>query len=148
MTARVVDEAEEHGTKESMSAIQSDAHVSPEELLRAVDEMSPDELSAFTQRVIELRARRIASMLSTGESALFERVNRAMPAIRRKRYDTLCARRAAGTLTAAEFDELLVLSDEIELLDADRVAAIAEVARIRGVSLDAMMTVLGVPDRR
>lgn len=129
-----------------MSAIQTNARLSPEQLLRAVDAMSPDELAAFTQRVIELRARRVASMLSTVESALFERVNRAMPSDRRARYDTLCARREADTLTAAEFDELLVLSDELELLDADRVAAIAEVATLRGISLDAMMTALGMPD--
>ncbi len=131
-----------------MPVIQAGARVSSEQLLRAVDEMSPDELSTFTQRVIELRARRVASTLSAGESLLFERVNRAMPADRRARYDALCAQREADALTAAEYDELLTISDEVELLDADRIAAIADLARLRGVSLDAMMTALGVPDRR
>jgi hypothetical protein len=131
-----------------MPVIQAEARVSPEQLLRAVDEMSPDELSTFTQRVIELRARRVASVLSTGESMLLERVNRTVASDRRARYDELSARREAESLTPTEYAELLTLSDESESLDADRVAAIAELARLRGVSLDAMMTALGVPDRR
>ena len=90
----------------------------------------------------------MASVLSATESALFERVNRAMPADRRARYEALRTQREAATLTSAEHDELLRLSDELEALDADRVTAIAELARLRGVSLDAMMSALGMPARR
>lgn len=131
-----------------MAAVQADVRVSPEQLLRAVEELSPDELSAFAQQVIELRARRMASVLSATESVLYERVNCAMPADRRARYEALRTQREAATLTSAEHDELLRLSDELEALDADRVTAIAELARLRGVSLDAMMSALGMPARR
>ncbi len=129
-----------------MPVIQVEARVSPEQLLRAVDQMSPEELAAFTRQVIELRARREAALLSADESLLLERINRGQDTARRLRYEALLARRDDGTLTDDEHAELIALSDEREGLDADRIAAVAELARLRGVSLGAMVSALGLPD--
>jgi hypothetical protein len=41
-------------------------------------------------------------------------------------------------------EELLALSDRIEVLHAERLAAIAELARLRQISLPEMMSQLGV----
>lgn len=131
-----------------MPVIQLEARVSTEQLLRAVDQMSPDELAAFAQRVNELRARREAALLSVDESRLLERINRSPSREQQARYAALVVRRDAGALTDDEHAELLELSDAVEVFDADRVAAVAELARIRGLPLVAMMSTLGVPDAR
>ncbi len=127
-----------------MLVLQVEARISPEQLLQAVDQMSPDELAAFARRVVELRARRVAPFLSNDESPLLERINGALPLAHRARYAALAAQRSEAPLSEAEHVELIALSDELEAIDADRIAAIAELAQLRGLSLGQMMAALGV----
>ena len=131
-----------------MPTIQVEARVSPEQLLRAVDQMSADELGTFARQVLELRARRVAPLLSSDESALLDRINAALPPAHMARYQDLSRRREAETLTEAEHAELITLSDALESLDADRVAALAELAKVRGTTLDAAMASFGIPSPR
>lgn len=132
------------GSLQAMPVIQVEARLSTDQLLEAADQMSAEELATFTRRVLELRARRAAPVLFEDESPLLERINRGLPAARHARYATLLGRRDAGTLTEAEHDELLALSDEQEALDADRMEALSELARLRRVSLAQAMTSLGL----
>ncbi len=59
-------------------------------------------------------------------------------------YDELGIKRDAGTLTADEYDELLQLTDQIEKVDAERLRHLAELARLRQTSLDALMDELDI----
>jgi hypothetical protein len=61
------------------------------------------------------------------------------------RYQELLRKREAAQLSGAELEELLALSDRIEVLHAERMAAIAELARLRGISLSEMVSQLGAP---
>lgn len=131
-----------------MPTIQIEARVSPEQLLRAVDQMTADELGAFARRVLELRARRSAPLLSSEESALLDRVNATLPPSAMARYRDLSSRREAEALTGDEHAELLAISDALESLDADRIAALAELARARGMTLEAAMASFGIPGSR
>ncbi len=128
-----------------MPVIQVEARVSPEQLLRAVDQMSLEELGAFAQKVLELRARRVAPVLSPEEASLLARVNATLASTERARYAELTRRREEERLTAAEHAELVALSDALEAFDADRAAALAEIAQARGATLGAVMASLGVP---
>lgn len=101
------------------------------QLLRAVEQMSWHELDAFVAQVLVLRAQREASTLSDDESALLLRINRAVPEILQQRYNELIAVREAEQLTDQQYAELLDLTTEIEQREADRVAALAELARLR-----------------
>lgn len=126
-----------------MPAIQAEVQLSPEQILEAVDRLSSEEIESFTQRLLELRARRVAPVVPVDESPLIERINNALPHAKRVRYAELLSRRGASTLTEAEHAQLIELSDALELLDADRLAALAELARLRGVRLSELMTVFG-----
>lgn len=110
--------------------------------------MTADELGAFARRVLEMRARRSAPLLSSEESALLDRVNAALPLTTMARYRELSNRREAEVLTGDELSELLALSDALESLDADRIAALAELARARGMTLEAAMASFGIPGSR
>ena len=52
-----------------MPTLHIEAELSPEELLAAVQQLSPAELDAFTAKVLALRAARVAPSLPAAESA-------------------------------------------------------------------------------
>jgi hypothetical protein len=54
----------------------------------------------------------------------------------RARAPALIEKRGDETITAEEWRELAALTDRLELLHADRLAALAELAKLRSVTLD------------
>jgi hypothetical protein len=63
----------------------------------------------------------------------------------RNRYDELIARRDAEAHTPAEHQNLLRLTEDVERIEGDRLGALAELARVRGLPLRALMQDLGIP---
>lgn len=114
-------------------------------LLDAVGKLPPDELNAFVEQVIRLRAQTIAPSLGRRESELMQLVNAGLPPPEAARYRELKERRDAELLTPSEHAELLELSDRMEELNADRISALAELAQLRRLSLRQLMDQLGIP---
>ncbi|MEP7341423.1 MAG: hypothetical protein ABI977_27075 [Acidobacteriota bacterium] len=56
----------------------------------------------------------------------------------------LKAKRADGSITDAEYEELTQLADQAEVLHAERMTALGELARLRGLRLSEMMAELGL----
>ena len=127
-----------------MSTIQVQALLSPDELLRAVGQLSLTELEQFAQEVLALRAQREAPALPRVEGELLLKINQGIPAALQQRYSELVSKRQAGALTPVEHSELLRLSDEVEKLEATRAECLAELARLRRTSLSALMQDLGI----
>jgi hypothetical protein len=128
-----------------MATIHLEAEVTRESLLKAVEQLSPPELRQFVAEVLTLQARRAPDRLSASESELLTRINEGLPDGLRDRYTELIARRQEDTLSAEEHDELLRLTHQVERLEADRLTALAELARSRGISLSALMDKMGIP---
>jgi hypothetical protein len=118
--------------------------IESEQLLKAVEQLSPHELDAFVAQVLAVRAQREAPTLSAAESTLLLTINSAIPEPLQQRYDELIVQRQAEQLTSTEHAELLQLTIEIEQREADRVAALADLARLRGVPLTQLMQTLGI----
>src|SRR4030095_14318279 len=78
------------------------------------------------------------------ESELLLAINRGLSAEVSDRYGILMNRRRAGTLTTEEHQELLSLTDEAELLQAERIEQLAELAQLRGKPLGALMDELRI----
>jgi hypothetical protein len=127
-----------------MPTIQLQANVSPNDLLRAVGQLDGRELDEFVAEVLAIRARRHSRCLPLGEADLLARINQGLPAEQHDRYQELIARRQAQSLTPSEISELLQLTDQAELLEADRAAALVELARLRQVSVDDLIRDLGL----
>ncbi len=127
-----------------MPLIQVEAQLSTSQLLKAVEQMSEDELDRFIGEVVALRANHRAPRLSRAESDLLTRINRGVPHDLQQRYDALIARRRGGILTEQEHDELLRLTEQVEELDVARVELLAELARLRKSTLPAVMADLGI----
>lgn len=113
-------------------------------ILTAVRQMPIPELEHLVDQVIAIRAARVAPHLTADEGALLVRVNQGLSHDDRVRLRALTEKRDDESLTAAEWEELTGLTDQLELLHADRMAALAELGKLRGVTLDEVMHQLGI----
>lgn len=75
---------------------------------------------------------------------MLAKINQGLPVQEARRYQELMVKRRAETLTPEEHEELLRLTDAAEATQAERVRHLAELARIRGTTLDALMEGLGL----
>jgi hypothetical protein len=127
-----------------MPTIHLEPPVSPDDLLRAADQLAPAELERFASQVFALVAHRRAPSLSHDETELLLAINEGIPPEAGARYAALIARRREGSLTPDEVGELVRLGDGVEVMDARRAEHLAKLARLRGVSLDEVMASLGL----
>ncbi len=127
-----------------MPTLHVEAQVSPEELLQAVDQLGMADLERFVSRVLALRARRAAPSLPPEEAALLVQINRGLPAALRARLGTLNEKREDEALTPDEHAELLGLVAQVQALEVERIESLSRLARLRGVSLTALMDELGI----
>lgn len=104
----------------------------------------------FVQRTLEERLKwpvnttPAVSPLSGGESKLLRQVNEWLPSETWNEYQELQEKFRAETLTEAEHQRLTEIYDQIEIINAQRIGFIMELARLRQVSLKEMMNQLGI----
>ena len=118
--------------------------LSTEQIISAVSHLSLPELEQVFDHVLALQAERKAAHLSAAESALLTRINQGLPSALRERIACLRAKREDGSIIDAEYEELTRLTDRAEELHADRMAALVELTKGRGVSLAVLMDQLGI----
>jgi hypothetical protein len=73
---------------------------------------------------------------------LLVRVNQGLPSL--ERLASLRAKREDEIITDTEYEELTRLTEQAKELHADRMAALAELAKCRSVSLGTLLDQLGV----
>ncbi len=117
---------------------------STEQLLKAIEQLPQQELDAFVEQVLKLRAQRQVPHLPQPESEPLLKINYSLPTSSRTRFDELIAKRQELTITDAELAELIEITDASEQLNAERIAAIAELAKLRHQTLDQIMQDLGI----
>ncbi|MEJ7616436.1 MAG: hypothetical protein WKF30_05575 [Pyrinomonadaceae bacterium] len=117
----------------------SSVRLSPEQIITAAAHLSLPELEQIFDRVLAFQAERKAAHLSAAESALLIRINQGLPSELRERIATLRAKREMESITDAEYEELTRLTDRAEEAHADRVAALVELAKSRGVGLPVLI---------
>ncbi len=118
--------------------------LSTAQIIAAVARLTLPELEEVFDHVIALQAKRKAAHLSAAESALLARINQGLPSALRDRIAFLRAKREDESITDTEYEELTRLTDHAEELHADRMAALVELAKFRGVSLPGLMDQLGI----
>jgi hypothetical protein len=127
---------------EAMETLQTSP--STNAILMAVRQMPIAEMEQLVDQVIAIRAERVAPHVTADESALLARINQVSPADERARLRALVEKRDDETITEGEWQELAALTDRLELLHADRLAALVELAKLRGITLDEVMSQLGI----
>ena len=110
-----------------------------DEVLKSVAQLGPHELEQVVNQFIALQARRRAASLSPAETELLQQINQGLPSTLRSRYTELNAKLYDETITPAEHEELLQLTDQIEQSDAERLQHLIALAELRQVSVDTLM---------
>ncbi|MBS1807233.1 MAG: STAS/SEC14 domain-containing protein [Acidobacteria bacterium] len=118
--------------------------ISSAQLTQVIEQLSLAELDRFADEVTALRARRHAPVLGADESVLFATINQSLSEAERNRLAELGEKRVDETLTPSEHQELLTLQQRLEALHVARMKALAELAKLRGVTLTAIMEQLGI----
>lgn len=127
-----------------MPVVQLSAELSFDQLINAVTQLPQTEFEEFLQTISRMRPLHEEHRLSARESELLLNINQGIPATMQQRYDELIEKRDARTLTAEEYEELLQLTDQVELLDAKRMEYLLELAHLRKQSLTLLMAELGL----
>jgi hypothetical protein len=117
---------------------------SAEEIIQVVKQLPLPELEQLVDRVIAIRAERRAPHLTGNESELLSRINQSLSAGDRARLKELIDKRDAETITSTELPELIGMTDRLENLQAERLAALVELATLRGVTFDEVINQLGI----
>ncbi len=113
----------------------------------AKEGMAPDRfvLDTLREKLYRDRAAQGVPHLSKVESELMQRINQGLPEETWLRYHSLVSQRKAKTLTSEQQQELIRLSDQVEMDYAQRLGLVLELARLRGTSLESQMKTLGIP---
>jgi hypothetical protein len=82
--------------------------------------------------------------LSKAETDLLQNINLGLSQESWMRYHELKAKKDDETLTPEEQSELITFADEIERANVKRVKYLVELARLRNVSLEKLMSDLGI----
>lgn len=113
--------------------------VTTENLLNAVIQMPDGEFNQFVEKAKKLRQKK-----SPDEANLLYKINTLFNAEKRQRYNELYAKFQNENISDKEHKELLKLSDEFEILNAERLKYIGELAALRGHSLETVIKDLGI----
>jgi hypothetical protein len=118
--------------------------MSLDELIQAANQLDSSDLDRLLQQVVILRAHRKANVQTLEEAQLLHKINQGIDPELRAQYQTLRAKLEAETLTDAEYNTLIQLSNQIEQFGAQRLEALANLAQLRQVSLSELMETLGI----
>ena len=118
--------------------------VDTEQLLHAALQLPRSELDQFVTRLLVLRIQHDTPRLTQGEAELLLKINEDLPPAVQQRLDELISKRQTQSLTPAEHQELIHLTEQSEKVDADRMQHLLGLAALRNVSLNEVMRQLGI----
>ncbi|MBC8160188.1 MAG: STAS/SEC14 domain-containing protein [Roseiflexaceae bacterium] len=122
--------------------------ISTEQLLQAVERLPITELDALAAKIAALRTRQQAARLNQDETTLLLAINQGhLPPEQQLHFDALVAKRQAGTISPDDLQELIQRTEASEQHVAVRLAAIHELAQLRGTTVAVMMQALGIRAR-
>ncbi len=110
--------------------------LSVEQLLEAVNHLSPAQQREFQRRLVARQARN--GEQGRDETALIQAARGRLPAAAERRLKRLITKSERGDLTPKELADYQTLAQEVQRIDAARVEALAELARRRGQPVQAV----------
>ena len=105
------------------------------------------ELEQVMQEVINLRRKKLPTVLTQNETELLRMINTGAPSVIQKRYNFLVKKRNNQTLNDVEFQELLELTAYMENMGVKRLENLLELAKLKNLSLDEIVEQLQLKPR-
>jgi hypothetical protein len=113
-------------------------------LFHEVERLDNRSLDIFIDNIMSLRVRHEVSNKQRQEALLLEKINKSLPLKQVERFRMLNKKRLDETLTASEYDELLILLEKTEKLNTNRVKHLSALARLRNVPVRELMKQLDI----
>lgn len=132
---------------QEMQTIQLKSEVPLGDVLEGMETLSVEDLETVLHKVLHIRAKKIAPSLSKRETELFEHINATLPDELQERYYELDEKRELDTLTDEEYQELMGLIGQNEVLELKRLESLVELSKIRGVPFRTLIKQLGIQPR-
>jgi hypothetical protein len=114
------------------------------DVLKIVRQWPPDQRVLLVREVLKSLPPKDKAALPKKEADLLLKINQGLTPEFQLRYNALTAKRQATTIGPDEYTELLSLSNQLEKLEASRLEALAELARLRKTTLRALMEELEI----
>lgn len=124
------------------------AEVNVDQLLAAVKQLPPAELSRFERQFAKWQKKDEQSEPTNREleSEMLARIrlNSRLPETAQRRFNRLRRRLEAETITETELLDLQGLTSRMEWMSVERLEALIELAHLRGTDVDTLMRELGL----
>jgi alkylhydroperoxidase/carboxymuconolactone decarboxylase family protein YurZ len=128
-----------------MPVVKVPAELTVDHLVRAVEQLPPEELAEFARRVIAIQVRRgVPLLVNDEEQALLAAISGRLPTEAQRRLDELREKSYGETLTPVEQAELLAFVQQVEQRDVARAEALVQLAKKRGTTVSELMHTLGL----
>lgn len=133
-----------------MDTVQMQTKLTFEQLVEAVKQLPRNKQKELARRIGEwqsngaaTKARKSTGRTASTEAELIEQTKADLPEQEKRRLKRLCAKSERGVLTESELAEYQELAYRAEQIDVSRVKALAELAKLRGQPLQAVMKDIG-----
>jgi hypothetical protein len=129
-----------------MSTIQisSSTIVGTDSILKGISALDTPALEEFFQQIAHVVASRKAPHLSSRETELLLKINDRYPSELSHKYEVLSKKNKKGLLNETEQQDLFDLTDRFEILDAQRLEYLIELAQIQNISLEKLLKKIGL----
>lgn len=119
-------------------------NISQSEIFDAIRNLQSNELEDFVQKVLTFQAKKRSNNLSETETNLLKKIYRKFQPAKLTRLKELRKKLETGNLGEIEYNDLAVLSDSLEEFHAQRMKGLAELSKLRGLSLEETMALIGI----
>ncbi len=124
--------------------LKSEVRIDLDEFVGGVSQLETPEIENLLSEISLILARRKVPSLPARESHLLQRIGEGLSDAVQQRYAVLQRKLLDEKITLAEHQELLRLIDVVEQSDSERLEALIELAQLRQVELDELMSQLGI----
>lgn len=124
--------------------LKSEVNIDVKDLIGGVSELDTRDIEHILAEIGMILAQRKASSLPKRETELLQKIGAGIAEVIQSRYDVLQTKLLAEQITPDEHRELLDLIEIVEAADAERLRYLIELAQLRKVSLDELLSQLGI----
>jgi hypothetical protein len=110
--------------------------LSVKELVENVGYLDNASFEDFYEKIQSIRLLKLPVQLAEEDIKWIEKIQFAVPRQKQMRFDYLIAKRDSRTITDTQFQELLILTTEIERIDLLRLKRMAKFADQKNISLE------------
>jgi hypothetical protein len=106
-----------------------------EDLVQSVSKLNTSEMSIFFEQLTQVIGGQKNLAPQTEEVILLKKIKAMIPLSVIKRFKELQTKQQNNTISEKEYTEIILITDFIEEKSAERVTLLAELAKIRQISL-------------